>query len=175
MMPSRTFRERMGDHFDWSIHHMLRAAPLTIASAVGAPLGAYAGAVTRKNWTLRADAALAELRPCLDSGEREALLRWRWRHLGRVMTEFSHLHRITPSGRVEVVGKVDALDAPGPRLVVSAHLGNWELVAATTVERTGRAVMPYQPPNSPSRHAIARAARARLVGIDHVVGGRRAA
>ncbi len=143
------------------MHHVLRALPLPLASAIGAPMGAYAGHFSRKIWHGRADAALAALRPDLDAATRERLLRWRWRHLGRSLAEFAHLHRMLPKGRVEIVGATEIMRQPGPRLVVSAHLGNWEMLGPTIVELAGGVIGPYQPPTNPVRHAIARRARAR--------------
>ncbi len=150
----------LNDAFDYGIHQLLRATPIPIASAVGAAMGAYAGRFTLGRLTARADAELARLRPDLSAEERARLLRFRWRHIGRCYTEFSHLHRLVPTGRVEVVG-AEHLTMPGPRLLIGPHIGNWEVPGPTVIPYTGAIQGPYTPPSNNIRHAIAYAARMR--------------
>jgi len=160
----RTVKQSLSEAFDWTIYQALRRLPLPFASAIGAPLGAFAGRVTRKGLHRRADANLARLCPDLDAGARETMLRRRWRHIGRTMTEFGHLHCLIDSDRVSIGGDPAgqaALSADGPRIVAGLHLGNWEVIGPTIFSQTGPVASPYQPPTSKVRHRIAVAERTR--------------
>lgn len=164
MPGKRTFKQSLGEAFDWTMYQALRRLPLPITSAIGAPLGAFAGRITQKGLHRRADGNLARLRPGLDAGARDALLRRRWRHIGRTMTEFGHLHRLIDSGRISIAGDPTgraALSAEGPRLVAGLHLGNWEAIGPVIFAEAGELVGPYQPPSNAVRHRIAVVERAR--------------
>lgn len=150
----------LSDAFDYGMHQLLQVLPFSVASAIGAPFGAFAGRFMYKKLNLRIDAHLAKIRPDLDAAERERLIRWRWRHLGRCHTEIPQLHRFMSGGHVEVIGG-EHLMRPGPRMVAVAHMGNWETPGTTMLALTGRGSGPYQPPSSDIRHALVYAARRR--------------
>ena len=130
----------------WIEYLLLRAivavlSPLGIrrASNIGArigalgywPLGIRRGVVTRH---------LAACFPELAAGDREALARETYRHLGRVAMESALMSRLGPESLRELFERIEGWDvverarARGKGVVIVAgHLGNWELSGACLV------------------------------------------
>jgi KDO2-lipid IV(A) lauroyltransferase len=115
---------------------LMRRLPTRLLLAAGAPLGRLAWLLGRRERE-RALSNLAAARPELTVGERRALVRGMFTGLGRSATECLALPRLLrgSSQHVRFVpGAREALEAalaPGRGVVfVTAHLGNWELMAA---------------------------------------------
>lgn len=104
------------------------------AQRTGARIGAAAFAVSRRD-RRRAVDHLAIAFPEMPPGEREALARRSFLHLGTTLAEALHLSRgdcAALARHVELAGweHVEAARRDGRRIVIlSAHCGNWELLA----------------------------------------------
>jgi KDO2-lipid IV(A) lauroyltransferase len=104
--------------------------------------------------------------PHLDRAERRRILRGVWENLGRTAGEFAHVRCLgpTPSGPGwEVVGAEQVArirEAGRPVVLVSGHLGNWEVtVAAATRELGRRIALLYRAATNPYAEAIIQACR----------------
>ena len=118
---------------DYALHYGLRLAPIALCSAVGCALGVLAGRYRFAAWSARARDNLRRLRPELadDAPGLDAAIARMWCQIGRVMTEFSVLHRLWPERRVTLTGAehVTGARAGGrPVLVMGLHLANWEVI-----------------------------------------------
>ena len=132
---------------------LLGVLPVGWASAVGAALGGSIGPIlpVHRQGLDNLARALPELSPV----EVRRCARRMWRHLGRVATEYPHLHRFSvdaPDGRIELVGRAhleEARRSPTGGIFVSGHIGNWE-IAALTLEQGGiPATVVYRAANNP--------------------------
>ena len=130
--------------------------PLERASALGGWLARTVG--PRLGISKRARLNLKAAMPELSAPQIETIVRGMWDNLGRVVFEYPHLSRITvyPSERndgvVEVRGTehVDAALAAGRRLiVVSGHLGNWEIASLAAAQYGLDVALIYRAANNP--------------------------
>lgn len=119
---------------------VVRLLPERIANAIGSALGTVVGSVLRIRRNV-VDANLERAFPDRTSEERRALARASYRHLGREAVAtfrlaYESAERIRE--RTEVEG-FDALraarEAGRPCLLVTGHLGNWEVGGAALAAR----------------------------------------
>lgn len=153
--PRLPWKKRLAAAADLAIYRTLRHAPIPVASAVGAVLGAVSGAFFQKVGSARAMAALRHIRPEATEAERRRMLAAHWRHMGRVMTEYSCLRRLLLAGRIEISG-LDALPPAGSPVVVAAsHTGSWETISIA-ISAPGHSVAGfYEPIGNKTRLDIA--------------------
>jgi KDO2-lipid IV(A) lauroyltransferase len=132
--PSRTDRlEYLGFRLVFALFALL---PRRIALATGAALGEALYWIDRRDRVI-ALRNLAMAFPEKDEAERRAILRRSCRNLGRVGAEWCHLPSLTPQSIHRYVEVEDparwqaALSAAAARgaVIVTAHLGNFELLA----------------------------------------------
>jgi len=120
----------------------LQAAPLRLlwaaacvlprhtAARLSGALFAAIGPLTRKQGHVKRN--LSFVKPDASAAELDRLARDVWRNLGRVLAEFPHLAEIVADDmHVELAPETAALiDAGKPLLILTAHLGNWEVLGA---------------------------------------------
>jgi KDO2-lipid IV(A) lauroyltransferase len=148
---------------DYALHYGFRIGTIGSCSATGCALGVLAGRHRFKRWDARARENVARLRPDL-ARDLDATMDRMWCQIGRVMAEFSVLHRLWPRGRVTASGTehVTAARAAGrPVLVMGVHLANWEVIAPTLTRLVQPLYFIYQPPRNRFQHAIAARVRTR--------------
>lgn len=129
---------------------LFRIMPLDIASALGGTITRTIGphlAASRK-----ADRNLQNAMPELDTSERRKIIAGMWENLGRVFAEYPHLRQIAKK-RVIIENEdvfLKLKELPSGVIFISAHLGNWEIGAATALLRYDLPVdITYRPPNNP--------------------------
>ena len=129
------------------------ARPIDRASDAGAKLAQALGPRLSAHQTALRNLALAF--PDRAEAEHEAIAHAMWGNIGRTLGEFAHLPGLKiygGDGRVEVRGLdiLDATKASGKGAIfVSAHLANWEIMAAALVQRGLPVRVAYRPPNNP--------------------------
>ncbi|MFQ6019001.1 MAG: lysophospholipid acyltransferase family protein [Kiloniellaceae bacterium] len=143
---------------------LFRLLPVDLASNLGGFLGRTIG--PRLGITRRAQRNLRLAFPEKSKAEIAGIVRGMWDNLGRVAAEYPHLGRITArdSGRVAWVemAPVDALgDENKPRIFVSGHLANWEIMSVAAVRRGVDLTVIVREPNNP----LVRALVERLRGV----------
>jgi KDO2-lipid IV(A) lauroyltransferase len=138
--------------FFWLGTAFLRLLPVDWASALGGAVARFLGPRLAVN-----ERALANLRlvfPELSAERHREIAVAMWDNLGRVAAEYALLDRITDpaAGRVELVGteRIRSLGSGGRAgILISAHLGNWEILpvmaARLGLEMTGVAREPNNP------------------------------
>ena len=93
--------------------------------------------------------------PLLDSRQLDALAGDIWGHFGAVMAEYPHLNTLSRGGSppytdIVMDREVKAIiDGRRPAVYVTAHLGNWELVAATIANTGTPLSVIYGPQSNP--------------------------
>jgi KDO2-lipid IV(A) lauroyltransferase len=117
---------------------LLRRLPLDAASAFMGAVARAIGPHLRRSDVARRNLGLAL--PGAGNAELERIVRGMWDHLGRTVGEVAHLGELDcyGGGRIEAIG-VEHLDAfrDGDRggIVFSGHMGWWDLVALSLVQR----------------------------------------
>lgn len=136
----------------WLTARILPAAP---AALLGASLLRVLGPLQRKHRQVLRN--LHQVMPNADPATLRRVARQVWANLGAVVFEYPHLAHIARH-RVEVrmADSVRALVAEGrPALFVTAHTGNWEVLASYMGARPPGLVVVYSPDgNDTVRHMI---------------------
>jgi len=111
----------------WSIARLL---PRRLAARLSGMVFATIGPLTRKQRHVKRN--LSFVKPDASPAELERLARAVWRNFGEVLAEFPHLQRIVAEDlRVEIAPPVARLlEARRPMVILTAHLGNWEVLGA---------------------------------------------
>ncbi len=133
------------------------------ASATGRKLFRHLGPKTHKHQRIKRNLRLAFGN--LNDDETEELARGIWGNFGAVLAEYPHLAKIRATGaspRIDVV--VDSATRPiledrRPAIYVSAHLGNWELVAPTLSAKGIPLSLVYGPQGNPVLDTLLQAQR----------------
>ena len=123
------------------------------ASATGRMLMRWLGPKTHKHCQMKRNLRLAF--PDLDDEQRESMAREIWGNFGAVMAEYPHLNTLTAGGSPPFVNVVMDHDMRAifenkqPAIYVTAHLGNWELVASTIAKSGIPLSVIYGPQRNP--------------------------
>lgn len=152
------------DLSDFALHALFRILPIGLCSAIGGALGRFVGPRSHPEAVVRARANLKRIDPTLSDAEVEARIISHFDNAGRVMAEFSILHRLVKSGRITVenAGPLLRRQAEGPLIIVSCHTGNWEASGALlhTAGINWSAI--YTPPRRPAQQLIAERVRSQF-------------
>ncbi len=149
------------DLADFALHAVLRVLPIDLCSAIGGALGRFVGPRFHKDAVGRARANLKRIDPTLTEAQVEARILSHFDNAGRVMAEFSILHRLVKSGRITVENEAAVLrrHAEGPLLLVSCHTGNWEALGALMASLGMQWSAVYTPPGTRAQQVIAERVR----------------
>ena len=141
------------------------------ASNLGGFLGRHIG--PRLPVSARARRNLRLVFPEKSAAEMEHILRGMWDNLGRVAAEYPHISEISAPES----GRIDWVDSPPVRamrderragVLVSAHLGNWEVMPVAAIRRGLDMTIIVREPNNPFVRPI-------IERLRSVAGGVRAA
>jgi KDO2-lipid IV(A) lauroyltransferase len=128
---------------------LFKALPLDAASALGGALARSIGPLLKQTRIARRN--LDRAFPEKSAAEIDAIIRGMWDNIGRVAGEFPHLTTIARE-RVELIGGevIDMLRDDGrPGVLISGHLGNWEVNGAVTLGRGLPLSLVYRSANNP--------------------------
>jgi KDO2-lipid IV(A) lauroyltransferase len=155
---------RLQETWEYSIHSLLKVTPIEWASAVGSFLARTNVRYFRKEVAVGARRNLAIHLPGLSEAEIEVRVQRFLDNVGRMMGEFSILHRLQAEGRLEFDGfdAVLAVNGQEPLLAIALHTGNWETVGPGLQHLGIKAATFYEPPESPAQRRIAIETRERL-------------
>jgi KDO2-lipid IV(A) lauroyltransferase len=157
--PPRTISSTLRDGYELGLHALLRRAPIDLASDTGSAIVRWSVPRNRP-WIIEgARRNVGLLRPDLESEEIDGFVQRFLDNVGRLMAEFSVLHRLFPAGRVEVTSALDALSPRRggwePTLAIVLHTGNWEVFAAGLHDRGVSCTTFAQPPETWAQRVIA--------------------
>lgn len=134
---------------------VMRLLPIGAASAFGGSiaraLGPHIG---------RSNLARAQMRAHLPGIGEADITRFTadmWENLGRTFAEYPHMHRAAMSRRILIEGgdMLKQLKAQGkPLLLISGHIGNWEILPKATHMLGFPVHVIYRPPNNPYTHRM---------------------
>lgn len=159
----------------------LRCLPLAQAVKLGGALGPLAMALDRVNRPI-AERNLAIAFPDRGKDARLAILREAYRNFGRMAAEWTHLFEITPAS-FDRYGRFDgyenwneALRLAGNRglLILTAHVGNFEMLIMVPATRGDRLALVHRPNRNPlfDRMVTARRERFRAITVPRKGAGR---
>lgn len=114
------------------LHHAMRRLPISFVSALGARLAWLKIRFIDPAVARKARNNIRHHFPGMSSMEVERLV-WRFvGNVGRLMAEFSIIHRLASSERMEFVGAEASRANVGqiPTIALCLHLGNWEVLAS---------------------------------------------
>jgi len=153
----------------------VRRLPRPAALTAGASLGALARAAGLRRGVT--DGNLATAFPELAPAERDRIARAMYRHLGRMAVDSLRLSAsgppalvpfVTGAGTAETIDLVHSCLARGRGcLILTGHIGNWELAGAYLASQGVRLAAVVKPPSNPWVARQAESVRVRL-GIETV-------
>lgn len=114
------------------LHHVMRRLPISLVSNLGARLAWLKIRFIDPKVARKARDNVRRHFPTMPAAEVEGLV-WRFvDNVGRLMAEFSIVHRFAASGRLEFVGAEASRAQVGkmPTIALCLHLGNWEVLAS---------------------------------------------
>lgn len=142
-----------------------RILPLDAASWAGGFLGRAIGPYLRAHRTAAKN--LGQVFPEKSEAERQQILTGMWNNLGRVAAELPHLSEKTLMDRITIHG-VEHIPAPDvPAMLVSGHLGNWEILPPLAARHGMRVALVYRHANNHFVDAII--ARIRSAGVARLI------
>jgi KDO2-lipid IV(A) lauroyltransferase len=157
------------DPFWGAVNHVtyrvLRLLPAHAVSWVGKQLGLAAGRYRLPEVTARAQRNLARIRPDLTAEERAGAIARMWEHVGRTIAEIAVIERVFDGARITVENGAAlraALQPRRPALLVFAHLGNWELLAAVAQQYGARLNVVFELLRNRFERSLAERSRRRL-------------
>jgi KDO2-lipid IV(A) lauroyltransferase len=141
---------------DLILYRIMRCLPIALASRLGAALSQSMGRRSYPNADARVAAGILRLRPDLASSPArlEATQIRFWAHVGRIYAEYCVLHKLVPSGRVDIDDRdrFSAVLADGrPVIVPFVHLGNWESCGSVLALNAPDRVCALSNPMPPNR------------------------
>lgn len=153
----------------------MRILPLPLASAVGGAmfraLGPFIG---------RSNLARTQMRKHLPAATDSDIERYvvdMWENLGRVCGEYAHMHRTAMDTRIHIQGGeiIESLKAQNKAfLIISGHIGNWEVLPKALHLLGAPLHVVYRPPNNPYIHRMIDTIRTRY-SLGHYGKGREGA
>lgn len=117
---------------DRVLHRAMRHLPIELVSNLGARLARLKIRYIDPKVAARARANIRRHHPSMPPPEVEKLV-WRFvENIGRLMAEFSVVHRLASADRLEFVGAEACRADVGrvPTIALCLHLGNWEVLAS---------------------------------------------
>lgn len=152
VQPLKKLRFRLEAWLVRGLLALLRLLPLDFSSWLGGAVLRCFGPLLPAHRIARRN--LERAFPDKDSAEISRILNDMWDNLGRTAAEYPHHAQIASETgrRVEVVGAeiMDAMAAePRPAIFISAHLANWEVMAAVGAVHGVYLSSVYRRPNNP--------------------------
>ena len=126
---------------------LMRCLPITFSSDLFGWLAAKIGPKTK--YHKRSLAHIRYAMPHLTPAEQEAEIHKMWNHLGRVAGEFVHLHKMGNDRYLTFHGLEHLEAATDGGLILSGHIGNWELSVMTSKMLGHHYGLIYRPLNNP--------------------------
>lgn len=143
----------------------MRGLGLRRASAMGGAVLRALGPLLPRNRVVMANLRLAF--PDRDVAWHAAVARDAWENLGRTACEYVHLAELAAGAEMppETMATLARLRAdPRPKLVMAAHLANWEVMAVIMHGLGERSAIVYRTPNNARIAAMVRAMREPIMG-----------
>ncbi len=146
-------------------YRVLRMLPATYASAIGASLGhVYAtNAHWRSHIWFKRTVSNMERLAGVDTKTATAMAFQLIRNIGRVKAEYAVIDRCRRYVRFSGLGNLKLLTKPA--IVITPHIGNWEIAGASLVLHGLPITALYDPPKNRVEHELARETRLRLMSL----------
>lgn len=136
----------------WTLVSLFRLLPVDVASNLGSRVGRLVGPRMQRKQALFEE-NFSKAFPDFPQQQRLQLIDDAWGQVGRVLAEYPHLGAILKDDRrLEVVQQepLDLVnDGARPRVYVTAHVGNWELVCTGLAKLGISNTSLYSPPTNP--------------------------
>lgn len=144
------FQNRLEYIIVWGFMKLMGILPPATASRLGGCLGVSLGRIIKR--TQMAERLMTEHLPELDRNARLDAIRDMWDNLGRTLCEYPHLAKGSLDRFITVEGRehIEAAIASGqPTMLMSGHIGNWEVAPKAAALCGLKLHVVYRPPNNP--------------------------
>ncbi len=149
------------------IYALLALLPISTSSCIMGRLFTFIGPVLKVNQV--AEANITKCFPDTSAAEKKTIIKRMWNHLGRIVGELPHWHRMSDAELVKFVTLPKTL-ANSQVILISGHLGNWELNSRLMKYYNIKPIFVYRPMNNPMINWLIN--RTRLInGVELVAKG----
>jgi len=153
---NKHWRYRLEATFCLAAYHLFRAMPLATGSAIGGAVARVLGPIAKVHET--AVDNLKRAMPELSEREQRRVLSDMWDNLGRVFCEYAQLNSNAMRAAIKQIDGVEhyheALASKRPVILISGHLGNWELLPIAAAKVGQPLHLLYRAPNNDAVEAM---------------------
>ena len=134
--------------FIYFFYFIFRSLPIESSSKVGATILGFISKFIKENNTAAQNMKMCL--PHLTKNQRNKILFNTWEHFGSVIGEIPHWHKMSKKEFFERVAIKDKKNIPFSKaIIVSGHIGNWELISRIAKEYGIKLNLVYRPSNNP--------------------------
>jgi KDO2-lipid IV(A) lauroyltransferase len=134
--------------FIYLFYFIFRSLPIESSSKLGATILGFISRFIKENNTAAQNMKMCL--PHLTKNQRNKILLNTWKHFGSVIGEIPHWHKMSKNEFFERVTIRDKKTIPFSRaIIVSGHIGNWELISRIAKEYGIKLNLVYRPSNNP--------------------------
>lgn len=127
--------------------------PLDMASNMAGKVASIIGPRLPSNRVAQENMAM--VMPDLDPALQKEIIADMWDHLGRMIVEYRHLEALAADITMEGIEHLKAaLEESGQAILISGHIGNWEIMAASLSHAEIPIDLLYRPLNNPHADRI---------------------
>ncbi|MBN8544199.1 MAG: lauroyl acyltransferase [Alphaproteobacteria bacterium] len=134
----------------WSFFQLVGLLPPVTASRFGGWLGRTLGPYIKR--TKMAERLMAQHLPELSETQRSDAVTAMWDNMGRILCEYPHLARGALDRFITIEGGEhiqNMIASNAPSMIVSGHIGNWEILPKAAALSGLKGHIVYRPPNNP--------------------------
>ena len=134
--------------FIYLFYFIFRSLPIESSSKLGATILGFISKFIKENNTAAQNMKMCL--PHLTKNQRSKTLFNTWKHFGSVIGEIPHWHNMSKKEFFERVTIKDKKNIPFSKaIIVSGHIGNWELISRIAKEYGIKLNLVYRPSNNP--------------------------
>lgn len=149
------------------LYVILSIIPISISSSIMGKIFIWLGSLLSVNKI--ADKNISRCFPHLSSMQKEIIIKEMWNNLGKIVGELPHWHRFSNQQLKTFVNLPDNLSS-SQVILVSGHLGNWELNSRIMKYYGIKPIFVYRPMNNPIINWLINRTRA-LNGVELIAKG----
>ncbi len=132
----------------YSFYFFFKAFQIETSSVIGGKLLKFCSCVLKENKIMEKN--LKNCFPNTTYSYRKKIILSTWEHFGSVIGELSHWHNMGKREFFDRIKIINPHNMPRSRaLIISGHIGNWELISKIAREYSINLTLVYRPSNNP--------------------------
>ena len=148
MKPLKQIKYLVEAFLIYSFYFFFKALPIEVSAVIGGKVVRFFSCFLKENKTMEKNLKMCF--PHTTHTERKKIILSTWQHFGSVIGELPHWHNMSRSEFFDKVKIVNSNNIPYQKaLIISGHIGNWELISKVAKEYNIKLSLVYRPSNNP--------------------------